>query len=721
MVAKAPDPILRGMPVEGLTEAAARRELKALAVEILDHDRAYYRKDEPSISDAGYDALRQRNSAVEARFTDLVRSDSPSTRVGAPPLEAFAAVTHAVPMLSLGNVFDDRGVADFCSSIRRFLGLGDDTALDITAEPKIDGLSATLRYENGVLTVGATRGDGATGENITENLKTIKSIPHIIEAEDFPEVFEVRGEVYMSHANFAALNKAQEAAGKPPFANPRNAAAGSLRQLDASITAQRPLGFFAYAWGEAAALPSDTQGGVVAAFARWGFPVNPLFSVCKTVADMLDVYRQIEVQRSGLGYDIDGVVYKVDRLDWQARLGFRSRQPRWAVAHKFPAKQATTVLEGIEIQVGRTGALTPVARLRPVTVGGVVVSNASLHNEDYIKGIGGDGLPLRQGRDIRVGDTLVVQRAGDVIPQIVDVVLEKRTDDAAPFDFPIVCPECGSHAVREHDEATGKTDAVMRCTGGLICPAQAVERLKHFVGRNAFDIEGLGARQVEAFFTDGTITTPADIFTLETRNDRLEPPIGAREGWGELSMRNLFAAINERRNIGLDRFINALGIRHVGEGTARLLARTFGDIGSFSEAGDALGRGNEYTAAEILSIDGIGQAVAEAMTGFFGEAHNRDAVAALLTELTVAPMAAADTSSPVAGKTVVFTGKLERLSRPEAKARAESLGAKVSGSVSAKTDIVVAGPGAGSKRKAAEALGVEILDEDEWLVLIAQE
>ena len=458
----------------------------------------------------------------------------------------------------------------------------------------------------------------------------------------------------------------------------------------------------------------------MAAFARWGFPVNPLFRVCNSVADMLAAYAGIEARRAGLGYDIDGVVYKVDRLDWQDRLGFRSRQPRWAVAHKFPAEQAATVLEDIEIQVGRTGALTPVARLRPVTVGGVVVANASLHNEDYIKGVGGDGQALRGGRDIRIGDTVIVQRAGDVIPQIVDVVIEKRPADAVPYVFPKVCPECGAHAVREHDEKTGKTDAVRRCTGGLVCPAQAVERLKHFVGRNAFDIEGLGARQIEAFYAEGLIRSPADIFTLEPRNPTFTPPIGMREGWGATSEANLFAAIKTRRHIGLDRFINALGIRHVGEGTARLLARTYGDIVSFRKAGEALGRGDETARAEMEAIDGIGPAVVEAIGDFFGEAHNAQAVAALLDQIEVEPVEAVASSSPVAGKTLVFTGTLEKMTRAEAKARAEALGAKVSGSVSAKTDIVVAGPGAGSKRARAEALGVRVLDEAEWLALIGQ-
>ncbi|VAW15602.1 DNA ligase (NAD(+)) [hydrothermal vent metagenome] len=715
-----PDPVLRATPVQDLNAAAARRELKALAAEILDHDRRYYRQDAPNISDADYDDLRRRNAEIEARFPDLVRKDSPSVRIGAPPLEAFATVRHAVPMLSLGNVFSDAEVVEFCARVRRFLGLGGDEDLKITAEPKIDGLSATLRYERGKFTLGATRGDGGQGENITENLKTIKSIPKHVEAKDFPPVFEVRGEVYMSHADFSALNEVQTAAGKPPFANPRNAAAGSLRQLDASITAQRHLGFFAYAWGEVSALPAPTQSKMMAAFARWGFPVNPLFRVCADIDDMLAAYADIEARRADLGYDIDGVVYKIDRLDWQNRLGFRSRQPRWAVAHKFPAQQATTVIEDIEIQVGRTGALTPVARLRPVTVGGVVVANATLHNEDYIKGIGGDGALIREGRDIRMGDTVIVQRAGDVIPQIVDVVIEKRPADAVPFVFPNTCPECGSHAVREHDEKTGKTDAVRRCTGGLVCPAQAVERLKHFVGRNAFDIEGLGARQIEAFFAEGIVRSPADIFTLEARNSTFAPPIGEREGWGPTSEANLFAAIKTRKRIGLDRFINALGIRHVGEGTARLLARTYGDVESFVRAGEALGAGDETARAQMEAIDGIGPAVVEALGDFFGEAHNAQVIAALLDEITVSPLEAIASSSPVAGKTVVFTGTLEKMTRAEAKARAQALGAKVSGSVSAKTDIVVAGPGAGSKRSKAEALGVRVLDEAEWLTLIGQ-
>ncbi len=719
-MASKPDPVLRETPVDELKPAAARSELKSLAAEILEHDRRYYSEDAPDVTDAQYDVLRRRNAQIEARFPQLKRKDSPSDRIGAPPLAAFATVRHAVPMLSLGNVFTDDDVEAFCDRIRRFLGLEADEELAIAVEPKIDGLSATLRYEDGIFTLGATRGDGAQGENITQNLKTIKTIPQHVEAEDFPPVFEVRGEVFMSHDDFKALNQAQATNGKPEFANPRNAAAGSLRQLDASITASRPLGFFAYAWGETASLPVGNQNEMIAAFKRWGFPVNPLFKVCTRVADMLAVYSEIEARRASLGYDIDGVVYKVDRLDWQNRLGFRSRQPRWAVAHKFPAEQATTVLEDIEIQVGRTGALTPVARLKPVTVGGVVVSNASLHNEDYIKGIGGDGLPLREGRDIRKGDWVIVQRAGDVIPQIVDVVIGKRPGHAKPFSFPTKCPECGSQAVRELDEKSGKTDAVRRCTGGLFCPAQAVERLKHFVGRNTFDIEGLGTKQVEAFFAEGLVRTPADIFTLEARNASFDPPIASHEGWGATSEAKLFAAIRTRRHIGLDRFINALGIRHVGEGTARLLARTYGDIDSFYQAGRALGVGDEAARAEMEAIDGIGPAVVEALGDFFGEAHNAQILAALLEQIEVAPVEAAATTTPVSGKTVVFTGTLEKMSRAEAKARAEALGAKVSGSVSVKTDIVIAGPGAGSKRAKAEELGVEVLNEDDWLALIGQ-
>jgi len=705
---------------EAISAAEARAELERLAAEIAHHDRLYHQQDAPEISDAAYDALRRRYEALEARFPDLAPEGGPSARVGAAPSEAFAKVRHRAPMLSLGNAFSDEDVAEFVARIRRFLNLGGEDAVAITAEPKIDGLSLSLRYENGALVQAATRGDGTEGENVTANARTIDDIPERLRG-DAPPVFEVRGEVFMSHADFAALNARQAAAGQKVFANPRNAAAGSLRQLDPKITAARPLRFFAYAWGEASSLPADTQMGVVAAFAGWGFPVNPLMERCFGVDDLLAHYRAIEAQRATLGYDIDGVVYKVDRLDLQARLGFVSRAPRWAIAHKFPAERATTILNAIDIQVGRTGSLTPVARLEPVTVGGVVVSNATLHNEDYIRGFGGDGAPIRGGTaeapvDLRVGDVVTVQRAGDVIPQIVAVDILRRPPDAKPFEFPKTCPECGSHAVREEGEA------VRRCTGGLICPAQAVERLKHFVSRGAFDIEGLGARQVEAFWDRGWVREPADIFTLEARfgaNGSELQRLANVEGWGQKSAENLFAAIDDRRAIALDRLIFGLGIRHVGESTARLLARRYGTWAAFEAAMLAAADREGDAWAGLLEIDGVGEVLAGALTEFFAEGQNRTLLENLLQHLRVQQMEAAATGTAVAGKTVVFTGTLERMTRAEAKARAEALGAKVSGSVSKKTDIVVAGPGAGSKLKQAEALGVAVMTEDEWLALIS--
>lgn len=701
-----------GKKVASLTEKEAVAELERLAQEIAAHDARYYREDAPSISDAEYDALRLRNDEIEKRFPDLVREDSPSKKVGAAPSEKFDKVTHRVPMLSLSNAFDDEDVTEFLARIRRFLNLKEEEELAVTAEPKIDGLSASLRYEKGKFVLGATRGDGREGENVTANLRTITDIPARIKAKDIPDVFEVRGEVYMSHADFAALNERQAKDGKPVFANPRNAAAGSLRQLDSGITKSRPLRFFAYAWGEVSGLPAETQMGVIEALERWGFAVNPLMRRCLTAEEMIGFYRDVEGQRAELGYDIDGVVYKVDRLDLQNRLGFVSRSPRWAIAHKFPAEQATTVLEAIDIQVGRTGALTPVARLKPVTVGGVVVSNATLHNEDEV-----------ERKDVRVGDTVVVQRAGDVIPQIVRVIEDNRPKGAKPYKFPETCPECGSHAVREINPKTGKPDAVRRCTGGLICPAQAVERLKHFVSRNAFDIEGLGSKQVEQFYKDGLIKSPADIFTLEERDSGKESltRLKNRDGWGETSVKNLFEAINERRRVDLDRFLFGLGIRHVGETTARLLARSYGSIEALMGAMEKATGPETEAYQDLLSIDGIGDVVAEAIVDFFQEEHNREAVRALL-EAGVAPqpLEAQDTGSPVAGKTVVFTGSLELFTRSEAKAKAESLGAKVSGSVSAKTDILVAGPGAGSKLKKAQELGIQVLDEQGWLDFIGE-
>ena len=696
--------------VETLSRDDAEAELERLAREVAEHDERYHRDDAPSISDAAYDELRQRNEAIEQRFPDLIRSDSPSNRVGATPAEKFDKVTHSVPMLSLGNAFSDEDVAEFRERIQRFLGLPEDEPVVLTAEPKIDGLSATLRYENGRFEVGATRGDGQVGENITANLRTVGDIPEKLAGSDWPDVVEVRGEVYMRHEDFAALNERRREEGNPVFANPRNSAAGSLRQLDPSVTASRPLHFFAYAWGEISQLPFQTQSDAIACFERWGFSVNPLFATFDDLDGLLAHYRQIEEQRATLGYDIDGVVYKVDRLDWQKRLGFVSRAPRWAVAHKFPAEKATTVLKDIEIQVGRTGQLTPVAKLEPVTVGGVVVSNATLHNEDEIA-----------RKDVRIGDTVIVQRAGDVIPQVLGHVPEKRPKGAKPYEFSDICPACGSQAVREINPKTGKHDAARRCTGGLICPAQAVERLKHFVSRNAFDIEGLGAKQVEAFYEEGLIAQPADIFTLQDRDARSLKKLKDREGWGETSVRNLFAAIDERRSIGLDRFIFGLGIRHVGETTARLLARSYGTVEALSEAMAAASDKETEAYADLINIDGIGDVVAEAIVDFFAEEHNRAAVTALLEGVAPQPLEAADTSSEVSGKTVVFTGSLELMTRSEAKARAEGLGAKVSGSVSSKTDYVVAGPGAGSKLKKAQELDIAVLSEEDWLALIGRQ
>ncbi|MCJ9427502.1 NAD-dependent DNA ligase LigA [Kordiimonas marina] len=779
------------IPVKDLTEAEAGRELARLAMEIAFHDQRYYAHDDPVVSDAEYDSLRVRNNEIEARFPALVRADSPSKRVGAAPRSSkFEKVVHARPMLSLDNAFSDDDVAEFVGRVRRFLGLGAHEPVEITAEPKIDGLSLALRYESGKLVQAATRGDGSVGENVTVNARTIATIPQTLKGAGWPDILEVRGEVYMGKADFMKLNEAQEAAGAKIFANPRNAAAGSLRQLDPSITASRPLRFFAYAWGEANSLPADTQMAVIERFHDWGFEINPMMVLCDGAGAAIEQYRKIEAQRAALDYDIDGVVYKINRLDWQDRLGMVSRAPRWAIAHKFPAEQATTVLKDIDIQVGRTGALTPVAKLEPVTVGGVVVSNATLHNRDEIARL-----------DVRVGDTVVIQRAGDVIPQVVEVVLEKRPADAVPFDFPDHCPVCGSQAVAEGD------DVVVRCTGGLICSAQRVERLKHFVSRNAFDIEGLGDKQVEAFDAWGWVHEPADIFAVLPEK---QEELAGKEGFGAKSVENLLAAIEDRRTIDFHRLLFGLGIPSIGQETAKMLTRQFGtvealiayleeanailghlaeglepqDVSSlnyvlmtlsklkkFQDAlkpGDLLSDPNGYvelvaerveqiksgklkqenvklqhleTVAAFLErdgfrfpledarallkhnavlgdIDGIGVDAILNLEDFYFEERNRKAVTRLLDYLSVNPALAQASDSPVSGKTVVFTGTLEKMTRNEAKARAESLGAKVAGSVSAKTDIVVAGPGAGSKLKKAQDLGVAVMTEDEWLGLI---
>jgi DNA ligase (NAD+) len=685
-------------PVDELTGAQARRELARLAMEIAHHDALYHQQDAPEVSDAEYDALRQRNDAIEARFPNLIRKDSPSRRVGAPAVGGFAKVKHARPMLSLSNVFSEEEARDFIARVRRFLGLGEDDPIEIVAEPKIDGLSASLRYERRIFQRGATRGDGTVGEDITANLRTIGTLPDTL-PKNAPDILDIRGEVFMTRDDFFALNKRQEQAEEKIFANPRNAAAGSVRQLDPSITARRPLSFFAYSYGEVSDLPATSHWEFLERLRDWGFPTNPLSRLCRNAEEVLDAYATFLSERAKIPYDIDGVVYKVNRLDWQDRLGTVSRAPRWATAHKFPAQQAETVLKNITIQVGRTGALTPVAELEPLTVGGVVVSRATLHNEDEIA-----------RKDIREGDTVVVQRAGDVIPQVVSVVMEKRPRGSKPYLFPAECPcELRTPTMREPDEA------VRRCTGGFACPYQRVERLRHFASRDAFDIEGLGAKHIEAFWKDGIIQRPGDIFRLKGRRDE----IAEREGWGAQSVGNLINAIDERREIPLDRFIYALGIRQVGQATARLLARHYGSFAAFRaamrDAGDREGQAYQ----DLINIDGIGPAMAEDLIAFFSEPHNMDEVDDLEAQLTITDFEAPTTTgSPVAGKTVVFTGSLERITRNEAKARAESLGAKVAGSVSKKTDYVVVGADAGSKARKAEELGVKTLTEDEWLTMI---
>ncbi|WP_375675519.1 NAD-dependent DNA ligase LigA [Bartonella sp. CL100XZDX] len=708
---------------KNLTAVEAERELEWLAKEIARHDVLYNRDDQPEISDAEYDALRRRNAEIEALFPELIRIDSPSHKIGAPISEKFEKSVHAQPMLSLDNAFSSEDVSEFVKRIRRFLRLPETQVLEITAEPKIDGLSLSLRYEKGRLVRAATRGDGTVGENVTANARTIADIPQVLQS-DFPDIIEVRGEVYMGREDFQALNISQQEKGKLTFANPRNAAAGSLRQLDSRITASRKLQFFAYACGEVSEILAESQMEMMKKLKEYGFVINPLTKVFKTVKEIISYYHDIEECRHSLSYDIDGIVYKVNDLMLQKRLGFVSRSPRWAIAHKFPAEKAIALLEDIDIQVGRTGALTPVARLTPITVGGVVVTNASLHNEDYIKGIGHKGEPIREGRDIRVGDSVIVQRAGDVIPQVIDVIIEKRPKDAAVFIFPHLCPACGSHAVREVGEA------VRRCTGGLICPAQAIERIRHFVSRNAFDIEGLGKKQVEFFFhvQDEAlcIHTPADIFTLQRRQEKSLIRLENMEGFGTVSVRKLYDAINARREIPLSRFLFALGIRHVGEVNARRLARAYKNYTAFEIAAmEALmpcdkknEEGNEAW-MELTNIEGIGPQVGSAIVDFYQEAHNREILSVLLEEVTPLdeePIIA--DSSPIAEKIIVFTGTLSHMSRDEAKALAERLGAKTSGSLSKKTDLLVAGLGAGSKLAKAEELGVEVIDEEVWLQLI---
>lgn len=691
----------RAKPVDQLTEAEAAEALTLLADEIAAHDIRYYQHDEPAISDADYDALKQRNAEIEARFPHLIRENSPSLRVGAARSEQFAPVEHGVPMLSLDNAFSDQDAVEFDARVRRFLKL--DEAVAYTAEPKIDGLSCSIRYENGVLVRAATRGDGRVGEDVTANVRTVGEIPRRLASKGWPEVIEVRGEVYLGHDEFAALNAAAEAAGQKTYANPRNAAAGSLRQIDPKITAQRPLRFFAYAWGLVSEQFATSQWEALQLLKSWGFPTTPESQCVTGVEGLLAAYRDMEAARPKLGYDIDGVVYKVDRLDWQQRLGFVSRAPRWGVARKFPAQQARTVLEAIDIQVGRTGALTPVARLTPVTVGGVVVTNATLHNADEIARL-----------DVRLGDTVILQRAGDVIPQILGVVPEERPKDAQSYEFPHVCP-CPLHTevVRE-TTASGAETVVRRCSGEFACPFQKLAHLRHFVSRRAFDIEGLGEKQLTLFTERGWLNSPADIFRLHERREELL----ALERFGETSVKNLLEGIEARRTISLDRFIYGLGIRHIGETTAVVMARGYGSVDAFLDAMDRVAARDPEAVQELDDMDQIGGAVIEAAAAFFAEDHNRAMVQDLKAQLRVQDAEAPKTDTAVAGKTVVFTGALEKMTRDEAKAQAERLGAKVSGSVSKKTDIVVAGPGAGSKLKTAAELGIQVLTEDEWLELV---
>jgi DNA ligase (NAD+) len=691
--------------VDALTAKQAKAEHARLEAEIKKHDEAYYQKDAPIVSDAEYDALRRRYEAIEARFPDLRTLESLSLKVGAAPARGFAKVRHAVPMLSLGNAFSAEDVADFVDRIRRFLKLDQNESLAFTAEPKIDGLSMSLRYQGGELVTAATRGDGFVGEDVTANVLTIKEIPHRLKGRNIPAACEIRGEIYMTKAAFLALNKRQAEAGEQVFANPRNSAAGSLRQKDPSITASRPLHFFAYSWGEIADKAAPTQSGMVEWLNKIGFIVNPEWTIVRSVEEMLAYHRTIEAKRATLDYDIDGVVYKVDRLDWQERLGFVSRNPRWAVAHKFAAEKATTVIRDIDIQVGRTGALTPVAKLEPVTVGGVVVQNATLHNADEIARL-----------DVRVGDTVTIQRAGDVIPQVLGVVAEKRPKGAEPYKFPKKCPcPLKTPVVRELNTA-GEEGVRFRCSGEFACPFQKTEHLKHFVSRRAFDIDGLGEKQIDHFFERGWIREPGDIFTLEARNSEIR--LEEVEGYGETSVRNLFAAIAARRDISLDRFIYSLGMRHVGETTARVLARAYGSWKSFHDACLAVAKGDAETREEMDNLDQIGETVIESIATYFGEEHNRGIVERLTKEVRILDAERPRGESPVAGKTVVFTGSLERMTRDEAKAMAERLGARSAGSVSKKTDYVVAGPGAGSKLGKAKELGVKVLSEEEWLALV---
>jgi DNA ligase (NAD+) len=693
--------------VDALTAKEAKAEHARLEAELRKHDEAYYQRDAPTVSDAEYDALRRRYEAIEERFPELRSLESLTRKVGAAPVRGFAKVRHAVPMLSLANAMSEEDVTDFVARIRRFLNLKEGDALVFTGELKIDGLSMSLRYENGALVRAATRGDGEEGEDVTANIKTLKEVPHQLKGKAPPSACEIRGEVYMTKAEFLELNKRQAAAGEQVFANPRNSAAGSLRQKDAAITASRSLHFFAYAWGEMSEPPTDTQSGMLKWLAGCGFKTNPLWKLCRSAEDLLAFHHDIELQRATLDYDIDGVVYKVDRLDWQQRLGYVSRHPRWAVAHKFPAEQAATIVRDIEIQIGRTGALTPVAKLEPIGVGGVIVQNATLHNADEIARL-----------DVRIGDTVSIQRAGDVIPKVLGVVMEKRPKDAKPYKFPTRCP-CPLHTevVREAT-ATGEAGAVARCSGEFACPYQKVEHLKHFVSRRAFDIDGLGEKQIQLFFENEWVREPAEIFTLEARNAKIK--LEEVEGFGEVSVRSLFGAITARREISLDRFIYALGMRHVGDTTARVLARAYGTWQAFHDAALKLARGDEETREDMDNLDQIGDTVIDSLASYFGEAHNRGVVERLTKQVRIIDAERPRKDSVVAGKTVVFTGSLEKMTRDEAKAMAERFGAKTAGSVSKKTDYVVAGPGAGSKLAKAKEFGVTVLTEDEWFELIGE-
>ena len=701
--------------VAKLSKPQAKIEHMRLALELEGHDRRYYQDDAPSVSDAEYDALRARFTAIEERFPELVSASSPSQKVGAAPSGRFRKVRHSVPMLSLDNAFSEQDVRDFVDRIARFLKLPDDN-IDFSAEPKIDGLSMSLRYEGGELVTAATRGDGAEGEDVTANIRTLEDVPQKLKGRNVPEICEVRGEVYMTKKAFLALNKKQVEAGEAPFANPRNSAAGSLRQKDPTVTASRPLGFFAYAWGEMSAMPEGTQSGMIGWFERCGFSTNPLTKLCHSVEQLVGFHRKIEEGRAGLDYDIDGVVYKVDRIDWQERLGFVSRTPRWGVAHKFPAERATTILRDIEIQVGRTGSFTPVGKLEPVGVGGVIVQNVTLHNEDYIRGWGNKGEELREGRDIRIGDTVVIQRAGDVIPQVVDVIIDKRPKGAKEFHLPKKCP-CPLHTEVVREEiATGEEGSRARCTGEFACPFQKIEHLKLFVSRRAFDIDGLGEKQLQYFSDEGFVKEPADIFTLQARNSKLK--LEEIEGYGETSVRNLFASIESRRKIALERFIYALGMRHVGETTALALARGYGSWEAFHDASLKVAKGDEETIAEMDALDQIGDTVIQSVAAYISESHNRGIVDRLTREVTIVDAEKPKSNSAVSGKTVVFSGALEKMTRDEAKANAERLGAKAASSVSKKTDYLIAGPGAGSKLADAKKHGVTVLTEDEWLKLI---